>query len=220
MSAAPTSSASPAKSATAAFEAVPLEPALASYCVSHSSPIASAGLLESISERTTRLLPERCHMVSDSLVGLLMRSMIQAATASSPRGSPPRFLEIGAFTGYSAGWMLDSLPSASAGQVVSLELSEEYAAIVRENLKDHPNYARLQLMVGPALESLRTFAQPASASSNDAAFDFIFVDADKPSYPSYVDFIIKENLLKPTGVLMVHSHLTTALLLCLRGIVR
>lgn len=189
--------------ATAAAPTMPC-PHLASYCVSHSTAPQSAQLLHTISARTEAAMPERANMLSDALVGSVLRSLVTAATAGT---AAPRLLELGTFTGYSTAWLLDCLP-AGRGTLVSCELRDEYAALAQHNLRDHPRLAQLQLLVGPAYGSLQSLiAGGAGTGAVASAFDFIYIDANKKAYASYVDLILREGLLKPTGVMVLDNTL-------------
>ncbi len=75
-----------------------------------------------------------------------------------------RALEVGTFTGYGAISIARGL--ADGGRLTCLELDEEYAAIARRNLEDAGVADRVEIVVGPALESLR--AMPA-----EPTFDYV-----------------------------------------------
>ena len=107
-----------------------------------------------------------------------------------------RALELGTFTGYGAISIARGL--ADDGRLTCLELDEEYAAIARRNLEDAGVADRVEIVVGPALESLR--AMPA-----EPTFDYVFLDADKPGYPDYYEEIIPR--LLPGGLLLIDNVL-------------
>jgi caffeoyl-CoA O-methyltransferase len=107
-----------------------------------------------------------------------------------------RALEVGTFTGYGAICIARGL--AHGGRLTCLELDEEYAAIARRNLEDAGVTDRVEIVVGPALESLR--AMPA-----EPTFDYVFLDADKPGYPDYYEEIVPR--LLPGGLLLIDNVL-------------
>jgi predicted O-methyltransferase YrrM len=193
---------------------------LESYCAAHCSPALSGDLLQSIAARTTAEMPERANMLSDALVGAVLRALVHAATAHDSNAAP-RILELGTFTGYSTSWLLDCLPPAfvsgeleaalgTRGVVVSCELRDEYAALARENLATHPRIDALDLRVGPAIDTLTALAADAAApaAESTAAFDFIYIDANKKASARYVDAILQLGLLKrPTGILLIDNTL-------------
>ena len=107
-----------------------------------------------------------------------------------------RALEVGTFTGYGAISIARGL--ADGGRLTCLELDEEYAAIARRNVEDAGVADRVEIVVGPALESLRTMpAEP--------TFDYVFLDADKPGYPDYYEEIVPR--LVPGGLLLIDNVL-------------
>ena len=107
-----------------------------------------------------------------------------------------RALEVGTFTGYGAISIARGL--AAGGRLTCLELDEEYAAIARRNLEDAGVADRVEIVVGPALESLR--ALPA-----EPTFDYVFLDADKPGYPDYYEELVPR--LVPGGLLLIDNVL-------------
>jgi caffeoyl-CoA O-methyltransferase len=107
-----------------------------------------------------------------------------------------RALELGTFTGYGAISIARGL--ADGGRLTCLELDEEYAAVARRNLEDAGLLDRVELVVGPAIESLR--AMPA-----EPTFDLVFLDADKPGYPDYYEEIVPR--LVPGGLLLIDNVL-------------
>jgi caffeoyl-CoA O-methyltransferase len=90
-------------------------------------------------------------------------------------------LEVGTFTGYSAICIARGL--ADGGRLTCLELSREFAAMAQRNIDDAGVADRIEIRIGPAKESLE--AIPA-----EPAFDFAFIDADKPGYPEYYELVM------------------------------
>jgi predicted O-methyltransferase YrrM len=95
-----------------------------------------------------------------------------------------RVLEIGLLGGYSTIWMARALPKG--GRIVSLEFSPKHVDVARANLKRAGLLGRVDIRVGPALESL-----PALAQQRGGKFDLIFIDADKGNNPRYLEWAIK-----------------------------
>lgn len=95
-----------------------------------------------------------------------------------------RVLEIGLLGGYSTIWMARALPRG--GRIVSLEFSPKHAEVARANLRRAGLLGRVDVRVGPALESL-----PVLASERGGKFDLIFIDADKGNNPKYLDWALK-----------------------------
>jgi caffeoyl-CoA O-methyltransferase len=107
-----------------------------------------------------------------------------------------RALELGTFTGYGAISIARGL--ADGGRLTCLELDEGYAAIARRNVEDAGVADRVEIVVGPALESLR--AMPA-----EPTFDYVFLDADKSAYPDYYEELVPR--LLPGGLLLIDNVL-------------
>jgi predicted O-methyltransferase YrrM len=94
-----------------------------------------------------------------------------------------RILEIGALGGYSTIWLARALPEG--GRVVTLEVDPHHARVARANLTNAGVLDRVDLTVGPALDTLPTL------ETNAAPFDLIFIDADKEGYPEYLHWALK-----------------------------
>jgi predicted O-methyltransferase YrrM len=104
-----------------------------------------------------------------------------------------RILEIGTLGGYSAICMARALPED--GRLVSLEYSPHHAEVARSNIEAAGLSGKVEVRVGPALESL-----PKLAEEGAGPFDFVFIDADKPNNPGYLDWAIK--LSRPGTVIV------------------
>jgi predicted O-methyltransferase YrrM len=107
-----------------------------------------------------------------------------------------RVLEIGTLGGYSTLWLARALPQN--GCVVSLELDPRHAEVACANLKNAGVLDRVDVRVGPALDSLQSLV-----AAGAAPFDFIFIDADKSGYPDYLSWSLK--LARP-GTLIVADN--------------
>jgi caffeoyl-CoA O-methyltransferase len=105
-------------------------------------------------------------------------------------------LEVGTFTGYSAICIARAL--ADGGRLTCLELDAEYAAIAQRYLEAAGVADRVEIRIGPARESLQAIpARP--------AFDFAFIDADKPSYPEYYELVLAR--MRPGGLVLLDNML-------------
>jgi predicted O-methyltransferase YrrM len=89
-----------------------------------------------------------------------------------------RILEIGTLGGYSAAWMARALPPD--GRLVTLELDRKHADAARRHLAHLRLDGRVDVVVGPAIESLAELA-----AEKPGPFDLVFIDADKPSNADY-----------------------------------
>lgn len=109
-----------------------------------------------------------------------------------------KILEIGALSGYSGIWLARALPAG--GRLISLEISEKHAAVARSSLERAGMADRAEVRVGPGEQLL-----PALLA--EGPFDLIFIDADKPGYPTYLDWALQ--LSRPGSVIVADN--------CIRG---
>jgi predicted O-methyltransferase YrrM len=107
-----------------------------------------------------------------------------------------RVLEIGTLGAYSTIWLARALPNK--GQVVTLEIDPRHAEIARANLKAAGVLERVEILIAPALDSLR-----ALQAGGAAPFDLVFIDADKKSMPEYLDWSLK---LSRPGTIIVADN--------------
>lgn len=109
-----------------------------------------------------------------------------------------RYLEIGTFTGYSALAVALALPGD--GKLVCLDVSKEYTDKARGYWEEAGVSARIDLRLGPALETLDRMI-----AAKEAPFDFAFIDADKSNYEGYYERVLK--LLRPGGLVALDNML-------------
>jgi caffeoyl-CoA O-methyltransferase len=107
-----------------------------------------------------------------------------------------RALELGTFTGYSAICVARAL--ADGGTLVTCDISGEWTEVARRYFDEAGVADRIDLRLGPALETLRDLP-------DDEPFDFAFIDADKKEYPYYYEECLR--LLRPGGVMMLDNVL-------------
>ena len=120
-----------------------------------------------------------------------------------------RVLEIGTLGGYSTIWLARALPAG--GCVVTLEAEAKHAAVAQENIRHAGLSSVVDLRLGPALETLA-----ALVAERVAPFDFIFIDADKPNNPAYLEWslrlsrpgtvIVGDNVVREGAVLDAQSE--------------
>jgi caffeoyl-CoA O-methyltransferase len=107
-----------------------------------------------------------------------------------------RALEIGTFTGYGAVSIARGL--AEGGSLTCLEVSEEYAEIARANVASAGLEGRVEIIIGPAADTLR-------AMREEPTFDYVFIDADKTGYPEYYELVVPR--LVAGGLLLLDNVL-------------
>ncbi|MFQ5939788.1 MAG: class I SAM-dependent methyltransferase [Alphaproteobacteria bacterium] len=110
-----------------------------------------------------------------------------------------RALEIGTFTGYSALAVALALPAE--GRLVTCDISEEWTAVARRYWEEAGVAHKIDLRLGPALETLDALIDGGEAGS----FDFAFIDADKEAYAEYYERTL--TLLRPGGLVTVDNVL-------------
>ena len=110
-----------------------------------------------------------------------------------------RCIEIGVFTGYSSLVVARALPPE--GRLIACDVSDEYTRIARRYWERAGVAGKIELRLGPALETLSTLL----AADKAGSFDFAFIDADKAEYGAYYERCLE--LLRPGGVIAVDNAL-------------
>src|SRR5262245_52187286 len=108
-----------------------------------------------------------------------------------------RILEIGTLAGYSAMWLAQALPAD--GRLITLEVDLRHAAIASANFVRGGYGDRAEVRVGPAADTLR-----AMVHDREEPFDFVFIDADKPAYATYLALVVA---LSRVGTLIVADNI-------------
>lgn len=134
-----------------------------------------------ISERPRRML----NITRDT--GEFLAVLVRSALAR-------RVLEIGTSNGYSTLW-LASAAAAIGGSVTTVELSEYKAELASKNFERSGLSSRIALV--------REDAGRVLGRSADGAFDFIFLDAERPEYPGWWPEL--KRVLRPGGLLVVDN---------------
>ena len=162
---------------------------LEEYICEHTTP--ENAVLASIYQ-DTYLHVLNAHMVSGQVQGRLL-SML------SHMLRPKRILELGTFTGYSALCLAEGLPED--GKLVTIEHNDELEDRIRHNLARSPLSSKIELVIGDAVEVIRS----RKSEFSNQLFDLVFMDADKREYCAYLEavyplvpvggFIIADNTL-------------------------
>ena len=154
------------------------------YAQAHSMP--ESDLCRALREETQRRM-ESPQMIVGPLEGAFLKMMTQLVQATS-------VLEIGMFTGYSALCFAEALPMD--GTVLTCEIDEESAALARQYFAQSPVGKKIDVRMGPALDTMSHLKGP---------FDLIFIDADKINYVNYYRRAL--DLLSPQGVILIDNVL-------------
>ena len=154
------------------------------YAQAHSMP--ESDLCRALRDETQRRM-ESPQMIVGPLEGAFLKMMAQLVGAR-------RVLEIGMFTGYSALCFAEAL--SADGTVITCEVDEASAALARQYFARSPVGKKVEVRMGPALDTMRELTGP---------FDLIFIDADKVNYLNYYRQAL--DLLSPTGVILIDNVL-------------
>src|SRR5436853_2214192 len=105
-----------------------------------------------------------------------------------------RVLEIGMFTGYSGLMMAEGLPDD--GRLITCDINPQAEAIARRYFAESGQGHKIEVRIGPALETIKTLGEP---------LDMVFIDADKENYVNYYEAVME--LLKPGGLIVADNVL-------------
>ena len=161
-----------------------VDPAVEAYAESHTSPPTEG--LRRLAEETNATL-DAPQMMVGALEGRVLEMLVFLSGAR-------RVLEIGTFSGYSSISMAAGLPED--GRIISCDISEKHAEVARRHIEANGLADRIEVRVGPALETLDTL---------DGPFDFVFIDADKGNYANYFEAVLPK--LSGSGVIAADNTL-------------
>jgi caffeoyl-CoA O-methyltransferase len=166
------------------------DPRVEQYAVDHTS--GEPAYFAALAERT-RAETDAPTMMVGTLEGRFLAALVAMAR-------PQLVLELGTFTGYSALSMAEALPPG--GRIITCDFNEKHVAMARQNIATTPYADRIEIKVGPALESIASLPGP---------FDMVFIDADKVGYLAYYEALLPK--LAPDGVILVDNVLWSGRLL-------
>ncbi len=163
-----------------------LSPEVHQYLVEHGTP--PDDLQRGLIEETRKLGPVAGMQIAPEQGAFmtLLAGLIGARKA----------IEVGTFTGYSALCLARGLPED--GQLICCDVSEEWTSIGRPYWEKAGVAHKIDLRIGPALDTLRGLPEQPS-------FDLAFIDADKGSYLAYYEELLKR--IRPGGAILVDNVL-------------
>jgi caffeoyl-CoA O-methyltransferase len=161
-----------------------VDPAVEAYVEAHTTPPTPE--LQAVAEETRATLAAP-QMLTGTVEGRFLELPVLGSGAR-------RVLEVGTFSGYSALSMAAGLPPD--GSIVTCEVSEEHAEVARRHIAASAHTGRIDVRVGPALETLAAL---------DGPFDLVFIDADKEGYPAYYEACVP--LLSERGLIAIDNTL-------------
>ncbi len=154
------------------------------YAAAHTTPLTEP--LRALRDEAARALPYPS-MLSGPVVARLLQTLVFAQR-------PRLVVEVGTYAGFSALAMAEALPPE--GRIVTLELDDAHADFVQRHVDASPFADRVEIVRGPALESLERL---------DGPFDLVFIDADKTGYPAYYEAALAK--LAPDGLIVADNTL-------------
>jgi caffeoyl-CoA O-methyltransferase len=159
-------------------------PEIERYVAEHATPAPPA--LERLAEETRATL-----RMPQMLTGLVEGRFLEMLVWM---GRPRLVLELGTYSGYSALSMAAALPDG--GRIVTCEVDPEHAEFAERHIAASPHADRIEVRLGPALETIAGLEGP---------FDLVFIDADKESYAAYYEAVLGK--LAPRGLIAVDNTL-------------
>ncbi len=162
-----------------------LSPQLHAYLLAHSTP--ADPVASELADETARLFPGPAGMQIGAEQGTFMTLLARIAGARNA-------VEVGTFTGYSAICLARGL--ADGGRLLCCDVSEEWTAVARRFWHRAGLADRIELRIGPAIETLR-------ALPGGPVLDLAFIDADKPGYIGYWEEIVPR--IRPGGVILADN---------------
>jgi len=164
-----------------------VDPAIQEYIIT--TTVREHPVLRELREETLR--HPRARMAIGPEQGQFMQLLARAIGAR-------RYLEIGVFTGYSSLAMALALPED--GYVLACDVSEEYTNVARRHWKAAGIAGKIDLRVGPALDTLARVR-----SQGVEPFDIAFIDADKQNVDAYYEESLA--LVRSGGLILVDNVL-------------
>jgi caffeoyl-CoA O-methyltransferase len=161
-----------------------VNPEVEAYAEAHTTPMPTH--LATL-EAETKERFQAWGMMVGTLEGRYLEMLVFAT-------QPRLVLEIGTFTGYSSLAMAAALPAG--GRIITCDINEEHLAVARRHIEASPYADRIEIKVGPAIDTIATL---------DGPFDLVFIDADKTGYAAYFEAVLPK--LAPTGIIAVDNTL-------------
>ena len=156
-------------------------PDLQAYLVEHG--VREPDILKRLRDETA-LLPQHDMQIAPEQ-GAFLSMLVSLIDAR-------RCIELGTFTGYSS--LVVALAMPADGTIVCCDVSDEWTSVARRYWAEAGVEDRVDLRLGPALETLDDLLAGGAAGT----FDFAFIDAAKNEYPDYHERILR--LLRPGGL--------------------
>ena len=147
-------------------------------------------VLQHLRFETAKLSAARMQIAPEQ--GQFMAFLLQIINAK-------KILEIGTYTGYSSLVMAQALPQS--GKLITCDVDPESTAMAQQYWQQGGVAHKIQLRLGPALETLQDLLKDDQGES----FDFIFLDADKNNYTNYYELSLQ--LIRQGGIIAIDNVL-------------
>jgi predicted O-methyltransferase YrrM len=167
---------------------LPLNDGLYQYLLNHS--VQEPEILVALRQETASLPLAEMQIAPEQ--GQLMALLVQLLGVK-------KALEVGVFTGYSA--LRVALAMPADGRLVACDIDPEYTAIAQRYWAAAGVSDRIDLRLGPALDTLNHLIEAGEANQ----FDFAFIDADKANYSNYYERVLQ--LVRPGGLVVIDNVL-------------
>ncbi len=158
---------------------------LNAYLTAHSTP--PDPILRELATETAERYPNETSLQVAPELGTLVTLLTRLSRARSG-------IELGTFTGYSSICIARGL--GAGGRLLCCDVSEEWTSVARKYWEKAGLLERIELRLGPALDTLRSLPR-------EEAYDVAFIDADKISYPQYWTELVPR--VRGGGVIMVDN---------------
>lgn len=165
-----------------------LDDAVYDYLLAHS--LHEPDVMHRLREETARL-PEHNMQIAPEQ-GQFLGLLVELTGAE-------RIIEVGTFTGYSAMAMAMAMPET--GRMIACDIDHDFTAIAQRFWKEAGIDHKIDLRLGPAVETLAELVEELGHDS----VDMTFIDADKPNYHTYYERCL--DLLRPGGLAVIDNVL-------------
>lgn len=161
-----------------------IDEAIEQYAHDHTKP--ESELFRRLREETYREMSSPGMQVG-RIEGQFLKMLVRLTGAR-------RVLEIGMFTGYSTLMMAEGLPDD--GHLITCDVNPKAEAIARRYFAESEYGHKIEIRMGPALETIKTLTEP---------LDFVFIDADKTNYLNYYEAVMP--LIRSGGLIVADNVL-------------